>query len=85
MQLMHMLNCLYSSSSSGVCRYSPSDSGFSVSSHDPRLHAHELPHEVADVDDEIADDGEIRERLHPDRTGCVVREEGGARQLRARR
>src|SRR5216117_2844801 len=29
MQLMHMLNCLYSSSSSGVCRYSPSDSGFS--------------------------------------------------------
>src|SRR5688572_26494389 len=30
MQLMHMLNCLYSSSSSGVCRYSPSDNSFSL-------------------------------------------------------
>src|SRR5678816_1009183 len=30
MQLMHMPNCLYSSSSSGVCRYSPSDSSFSL-------------------------------------------------------
>src|SRR5678816_1186594 len=31
MQLMHMLNCLNSSSWSGVCRYSPSDTGFSWS------------------------------------------------------
>src|SRR6476659_1795852 len=30
MQLMHMLNCLYSSSSSGVCRYSPSETGLSL-------------------------------------------------------
>src|SRR5262245_32629248 len=29
MQLMHMLNCLYSLSSSGVWRYSPSESGLS--------------------------------------------------------
>src|SRR4029450_2645443 len=29
MQLMHMLNCLYSSSSCGVWMYSPSRSGFS--------------------------------------------------------
>src|SRR5882672_4212558 len=50
--------------------------------HDPRLDGDELPHEVADVDDEVADDGKVGERLDADRRRRVVGQERGAGQLR---
>ena len=52
---------------------------------DPRLDPRQLLHEVGDVDDEVADDGEVGQRLDPDGPGRVVGEERGAGQLAARR
>ena len=81
MQLMHMLNGLYSSSSSRRLPVLALGNGVLHLSHEPRRHQYELPHEIADVDDEVADDGKVAERLDADRAGRVVGEEGGARQL----
>src|SRR6185369_7686386 len=49
---------------------------------DPRLDARQFGHEVADVDDEIADHREVSHRLHPYRTGQVIGEERRAPQFR---
>src|SRR5688572_29832493 len=48
---------------------------------DPGLHGNELAHEVADLHDEIADDGKVGERLHLHWSGRVVGEECRAGQL----
>src|SRR5678816_3674385 len=49
---------------------------------DPRLHPNELPHEVADLHDEIADDGEIPERLDADGATGILGQERLAGELR---
>src|SRR5262249_3843619 len=49
--------------------------------YDPWLDAHQFPHEVPDVDDEVADDRKVAKRLDPDRSGRVVAEERGACEL----
>ena len=49
---------------------------------DPGLHADELPHEITDVNDQIADDRKISQRLDAKRSGGVIRHERRAGQLR---
>ena len=70
MQLMHMLNCLYSSISSGDCRYSPLGERLLRRPDDPGLDPHQLLHEVAEIDDEISDHGEVAQRLDAHRPGA---------------
>src|SRR5215510_2780209 len=55
---------------------------FLVLANDVRFHAHEFAHEIADVDDEIADDREVAKRLDANRSGRVLGQERRARQLR---
>ncbi len=50
--------------------------------HDPRLDAHQLSHEVAEVDDQVADDWKVSQRLDADGSRCVLGEKRRARQLR---
>src|SRR5215208_4181830 len=49
---------------------------------EPRLDPRQLPHEVADLDDQVANDGKVAQRLYAHGARGVVRQEGGARQLR---
>jgi hypothetical protein len=52
---------------------------------DPRLHARELLHEIADVHDQVALDRKVLERLDPERTGREVAQEATAGKLRLAR
>src|SRR2546422_7956344 len=47
-----------------------------------RLALRQLPHEITDLDDELADHGEAAQRLDADGAGTVIGEERGAGQPR---
>src|SRR4029450_4291510 len=49
---------------------------------DPWLHQDELPHEVADLDDEVTNDREVSERFDLHRPAAVLGQERLARELR---
>ena len=72
MQLMHMLNCLNSCELLRRLAVGALLDRLSLATHDPGLHRLELLHEAVELDHQVADDREVRERRDLDGLAVVV-------------